>query len=401
MRIVPFGLVLVAVFFLASAPVFAADDVTTLQKQITDRQAHISELQKQIDAVQKSLQQKQLEKITLQNQLSLIGGRITRTKLDISQTNDQLQETQLKLQQTDLKIKDKEALISQEQSEIKELVRTLDFAERETVIQLLASGHTISDFFIAQESYNAINTKLTAALMAVQKIKIALDADHATYSNLQSDLESTQNKLESKQSGLQSQSVAKVQLLDQTKASETKYQQLVKNLKSEYSATENDIAAIERQVRAKLAAAQKKGTFTVPVGDVAINWPVPSHVINATFHDPDYPFRHIFEHPGVDIRAAQGTPIRAAAAGIVAQAKNAGMGYSYIILIHNNRISTLYGHVSRILVAPDDVVSAGDIIGYSGGTPGTPGAGPFVTGPHLHFEVRLDGIPVNPLEYLP
>ena len=169
--------------------------------------------------------------------------------------------------------------------------------------------------------------------------------------------------------------------------------------KAEQENANASIIAAEQKIRQKLA--EQQGINGLKFNDAGFVWPVPQNVITAYFHDPEYPYRHIFEHPAIDIRAGQGTAIRAAATGYVAKAKNAGYGYSYIMLVHGDGLSTVYGHVSGIAVEADQFVAQGQVIGYSGGMPGTPGAGYLTTGPHLHFEVRLNGIPVNPLSYLP
>jgi murein DD-endopeptidase MepM/ murein hydrolase activator NlpD len=76
-------------------------------------------------------------------------------------------------------------------------------------------------------------------------------------------------------------------------------------------------------------------------------------------------------------------------------------GYSYILIVHRDGYATLYGHLSSFLVATGDQVKKGQVIGLSGATPGTHGAGPMTTGPHLHFEVIKNGKHIDPLSVLP
>ena len=132
----------------------------------------------------------------------------------------------------------------------------------------------------------------------------------------------------------------------------------------------------------------------------AFTWPVFPSKITAYFEDPTYPKRWGV-HKAIDIRAKQFTEIRAPANAYVFQTKDNGMGYSYIILAHKNQLITVYGHVSEILVKAGTVVKQGDVIGLTGGTPGTKGAGWQTTGPHLHFEVWHRGEQVDPLDWLP
>ena len=213
-------------------------------------------------------------------------------------------------------------------------------------------------------------------------------------------MKSLKKELEEKRQSLDEQAGYKSTLLAQTQSSELTFQTLLNNLKSQYQQIENEVSAIEQEVRRKLEAGNKLNNI---VGDpTQLSWPTQSRYVTAYFHDPDYPYRHVFEHSGVDIRASHGTPLKATASGYVARAKHCSYSscYSYVMLVHSNGLSTVYGHMSSISVSEDQFVTRGDIIGYSGGTPGTVGAGPFVTGPHLHFEVRKNGIPVNPLNYL-
>jgi len=131
-------------------------------------------------------------------------------------------------------------------------------------------------------------------------------------------------------------------------------------------------------------------------------WPIlPERGISAYFHDPSYRGYFGVQHNAIDIRAGQGTAIRAPLDGVVYKTKDNGYGYSYIIVVHRGNLMTTYGHVSNIMVEEGQVVEAGDILGLSGGMPGTKGAGYMTTGPHLHFEVSQNSIYVDPLRFLP
>ena len=110
---------------------------------------------------------------------------------------------------------------------------------------------------------------------------------------------------------------------------------------------------------------------------------------------PGHGYAHY--HTGIDISAAYGAPVRAAADGVVIHTgwlggDNWGYG-NCIIIVDDSTFSTLYGHLSGVAVRPDQTVRQGQVIGYEGSTGNS-------SGPHLHFEIRVNGEPVNPYGYL-
>ena len=99
-------------------------------------------------------------------------------------------------------------------------------------------------------------------------------------------------------------------------------------------------------------------------------------------------------HPGYDIGCPIGIPIYATNNGVVEQAGWNSGGYGIWVLINNgNGIQTVFGHLSRVAVSPGQVIAKGQVIGYSGDTGDS-------TGPHLHYEVRVNGTAVNPGPYM-
>ena len=99
------------------------------------------------------------------------------------------------------------------------------------------------------------------------------------------------------------------------------------------------------------------------------------------------------QHNGVDLAAASGTPVYATADGMVEMAQYYGSYGNYVQLGHGGSLETRYAHLSSYTVAPGERVNKGDLIGYVGSTGRS-------TGPHLHYEVRVEGDPVNPVPYM-
>lgn len=173
------------------------------------------------------------------------------------------------------------------------------------------------------------------------------------------------------------------------KAEETE-QAALANIQTVKARYEREIAVLRAESEAIAAQLGNNSTGARPR---ALLRPAPGP-ITSTFGPRRHPiFGTVRNHDGIDIGAGMGTPIRAAAAGTIVRAGVLN-GYGNVIVIeHGGGLSTLYAHQSRFATSAGDKVTAGQLIGYVGSTG-------FSTGPHLHFEVRVNGRPVDPMAYL-
>lgn len=394
--------ILVAFFAAPFAPTrymarAATEDVTALQRSIDQKNAKIKEIQSKIESYKQVIDKKKLERASLNNQVDLITNRIQKTQLDIEQTQLQTEELALELSAIEITLEDTAQKIRSQELFVGGILRNMQSLDARNSVEILASGKSLTDFFATVQQHKQLQRSLADSMRLLTKARAELEATKVAKENKKQTLALLEEALQAKKESLSGEKNVKSTLIQETASSEKKFSSLVENLRREYEQTEAEISSIERQMRAKLDAK----SFD-PAAPQTFTWPVPSRYITTYFRDTDYPYRHVFEHSGLDIRAAQKTPIRAASSGFVARAQrcSSSLCYSYTLIVHQNQVSTLYGHMSSIIVHEGDFVTQGDIIGYSGGTPGTVGAGPFVTGPHLHFETRVNGIPVNPLNYV-
>ncbi len=379
----------------------SSDDLTQainqLNADIAKKKADAAALKSQMAAYQKAIEEKRKEVASVRSELDIVQNKIASTQLDIQANQLQIEATNLEIKRLEAEIGEKTMKIIRQRQMIGEFLRQLDRTDQRTAIDLLLTEKTISDFFNDVQFLQESQRQLKRSLDTVQTLKADLEGRQSEQSSKKVQLVTIQTQLSDAKTTLEEQKGAKVVLADQLQVSQTRYQYELAQLQKQQANINADIAATEKKLRKTLDAEKLRKVTGETTGWM---WPVPSMTITTYFHDPDYPFRYVFEHPGLDIRAPQSTPVRASRGGYVARAKDAGMGYSYVQLIHEDGLSTVYGHVSKLVAREDTYVEKGDIIAYSGGGVGTPGAGPMTTAPHLHFEIRLDGIPINPLGYL-
>ncbi len=379
----------------------AEDEIKAYNTGIDQRKTEIEKIKRRIEAYEKQINETRKEAANLRNQISLVENEIAKTELDIELTTKQIAATNLEIQRTQREILTHNNRIIAQQRRIAQLLQLIYRNDQVSYLEIMVTRPRLSDFFDSYQRLQDVQERLQQALTELKVFKRELELQQATLTKKKAEEEELKATLTQQRQNLTEKARYHATLLEETERSEQKFSRYVQELKAEQRQNNAEIVDLERKIRQELERRQEAERLA-SFGEPRLRWPTDGRYITTKFHDNEYPFRYVYEHPGLDIRTPQGSPVYAAEGGYVAKIKDGGAkGYSYVMLIHNTGLASVYGHVSGFEVRAEEFVARGQLIARSGGTPGTRGAGKLTTGPHLHFEVRRNGIPVDPIGYLP
>ena len=359
--------------------------------------------------------------LTTQHQLSqTVAAASARADLLSAELQDEearVAQLQSEVAQLDQQIADLQTRIDNERAQVAALARAL-YRSPSSFLDIIASSGNLadmlsrtSDMLVAGQRAHVLQEKLTSDLATVQADRDArqsdLDQENATLDQVRtgvSDLADIQSQLDQLTSDL-SDLISRIQT---TAAGLTGVSPDVTAQVASLMESQQTTLSGEQQASAWAIAGAGAGLATdlmeLPAGfgpaGLAFSWPLQGGSLTQPFgptslalEPPLGQYAHF--HTGIDIAAAYGSPVMAAADGLVVSVQHTSVGYgNYVIIAHGGGLLTLYGHLADTTVVEGQQVGRGQVIGHEGATG-------LATGPHLHFEVRFNGAVVDPMSYLP
>ncbi|MBI2485111.1 peptidoglycan DD-metalloendopeptidase family protein [Candidatus Uhrbacteria bacterium] len=372
--------------------VFAqTEDITVIENAIREKRENLSGVNERIEALEKELTTIQKHARTLETQMAVLENRLAKIELDIEAT--ELKKSTLT---DELTLIEEEIELLRERGEgekasLRATLRAIQASDKQSRLFLLVQTKTFSEFFERVRHYEELNRRLAETLEETKTLTSETESYKEEREERLGQAQKLAEDLDVQKGSLAREEIAKQSLITATRDSESEYQGLIAELAREQNAIEREIASLQDDIEARLRGqdgGELGGKFSWPL-------PISSRRITTTFRDPSYPFRRLFEHSGLDIATPQGSDVYAAAPGVVAWTRQGRLYGNYLMIIHTDGMATLYAHLSGFEVVADQFVSRGQVIAKSGGARGTRGAG-LSTGPHLHFEIRKGGIPIDP-----
>ena len=378
-KITSYILRFIIIFLLVSCLLFGnIVQAETLEEQQQNLQSQIEESTGQLEYVLEELSATIV-------QIQQLDDTIAQAEQEIEDFNTQLTELQTQVDETTAKLETLQKNYEENEELLAERLVVLYEKGETSFLDLLFNSSSLTDFLSNYYMLEQIVEADTELLESIEAEKTEVENTQKSLEEQKANLKILKAKREQTYVTMQNNKTVQQSYLNQLSDSEKELQQKIEEYKAEEERIENLI---------RLAANQEyNGTYTGGV----MAWPVAK---SGTYITSDYGIREhpiqgvVKQHTGIDIgNAGFGAPVIAAADGVVTMASYYG-GYGNCVMInHGNGISTLYGHGQKILTTVGTEVKKGDLIMEVGSTGNS-------TGPHLHFEVRVNGSPVNPKQYL-
>ena len=336
---------------------------------------------------------------------------------EVAQEEQVISNLEDQIAQLDQQIADTQARIEVEKAQVQAMSRSI-YRQPDSFWLLIAQSGNLheallatADAVVAGQRAHDLQTKLEADLAKLQADLQArqadLDRENSTLELLNANLSSLQEVM-SAQTDVSGQLAdlvsqiqsAKDQIQNQPPDVTNALAQLLEAQEQDLVQRSYETAWSQAQVGVGLAMVNSKLPVGKPIQGLKLSWPMVSFTITQPFGpttvllEPPYgPYKHF--HTGIDIAAALGTPVMAAADGVVVAVGQGNFGYgNYVVIAHGGGIETLYGHLLQTNAGVGDRVVRGQVIGLEGSTG-------FSTGPHVHFELRVNDQVVDPMPYLP
>ena len=364
-------------------------------------QDRASKAYQQYDATTKEQQAAKARLADLQQQQQQLSASLSSLSAQVDAANARLAAAQAAADQADAlavqvqaKVDDTIAQIQKAQQDMREsalLLYTQHDGNASSMLGLL-TGSQRSDQVVEGRHYlERVSSKRRRDAVRVTKLKEALQVQQAQVAEQKKAADDARNQAAAEKEQLDALVAQQQQSKDAASANAQQTAALVSKLNDEAASDLAELNAANAAITASLQGSGDSGPS--PSGYLR---PVPGPITSGFGYRTDPITGQTALHSGIDFGSPCGTPIKAAATGIVfsvtPEAASGGYG-NMTIIKHSGNVATLYGHQSSIVVSPGQAVSIGQVIGYVGSTGKS-------TGCHLHWEIRINGTPVNPAPYL-
>ena len=356
----------VAVSLLPEAVVVPASAVT--QAEIDAMKEEANSLKQQQEEIQDQLDSLAADRENAMARKTLLEQQINATRAEINTIAAQIAKY--------------DELIAQKQEE---RVRYMEEQGEVSYWSILFSSKDFADLLdnaMMVEEIMDYDNQVMDQLIALRE---QIEQDKAELETARQEQQDAKAEQEAAQANLQAQESEVDALLSQISNQEDELEAREAQLRAASDAATAEIAAAERELAAQIANVPSESGFL---------WPLPGRYnLSSLFGSRKHPITgKANNHTGIDIPASSGTSILAAKSGVVTTSTYNNSYGNYVVVSHSDGTSTLYAHMVRRNCSKGDTVSQGQVIGYVGTTGSS-------TGNHLHFEVRVNGSRVDPINY--